>query len=82
MAASHPLRPSQNFRPVRTCRPREIPLDVEFPTGADLSTSGGPSRCRISDQCGLFEHACPRYVIGRRGAVIVIPAAPAPAWQP
>ena len=57
-------------------------LDVEFPTSADFSTSGGPSRCRISDQCGLFEHAGPRYVIGRRGAVIVIPAAPAPAWQP
>jgi hypothetical protein len=28
-----------NFRPVRTFRLREAPLDVEFPTSADFSTT-------------------------------------------
>lgn len=65
------------------CQPASAPVP-KFPTSADFSTAGGPSRCRISDQCGLLDHAGPRCrcVIGRRGAVIFIPVAPVPASPP
>jgi hypothetical protein len=35
-------RPS-NFRPMRSLRPPEPPLDVEFPTNAEFSSSSAPS---------------------------------------
>ena len=63
------------------CQPASAPRP-KFPTSADFSISGGFFRCRISDQCGLLDHAGRRCVIGRRGAVIFIPVAPAPAWPP
>jgi hypothetical protein len=36
------------------CQPASAPRP-KFPTSADFLTSGGPSRCRISDQCGFFD---------------------------
>ena len=40
------------------CQPASAPIP-KFPTSADFSTSGGPSRCRIYDQCGLFDLGSP-----------------------
>lgn len=39
-------------------QPASAPVP-KFPTSADFSTAGGPSRCRISDQCGPLDLGSP-----------------------